>query len=227
MRKRFGALLTFVLVACASDAPPQSGGPPASAPGEMQPENRASANTSYLARLLALNSTMSGGEAMGEARFDITGDSLIIRIEVQGAPPEIAHWQHIHGFTDSRTSACPQADADVNGDGIIDLIETEPAAGTTMVPFNADPIRLAIPEESYPIASADGSYHYEKTVSLHALNAAISNQFDGQSLDLERRVIFVHGVPAETDLPTTVASLGPIPAQTTLPIACGMIERRG
>lgn len=57
--------------------------------------------------------------------------------------------------------------------------------------------------------------------------AGSASEFDGQSLDLERRVLFVHGAPAEMDLPATVGSLGPIPAQTTLPIACGTIERAG
>lgn len=51
--------------------------------------------------------------------------------------------------------------------------------------------------------------------------------FPGQQLDLARRVVFIHGLPVDTKLPTSVASLGPIPAQVTLPIACGKIERVG
>ncbi|MCC6560573.1 MAG: hypothetical protein IT478_04385 [Xanthomonadales bacterium] len=44
-------------------------------------------------------------------------------------------------------------------------------------------------------------------------------------IDLDRRVVFIHGVPGDTRLPSTVASLGPIPASVTLPIACGVIKR--
>lgn len=45
------------------------------------------------------------------------------------------------------------------------------------------------------------------------------------ALDLDHRVVFIHGVLPITQLPASVASLGPIPAHTTLPIACGRIER--
>jgi hypothetical protein len=38
-------------------------------------------------------------------------------------------------------------------------------------------------------------------------------------------VVFVHGIPAASKLPASVASLGPIPTQVTLPIACGKITR--
>jgi hypothetical protein len=44
-------------------------------------------------------------------------------------------------------------------------------------------------------------------------------------LDLDRRVVFIHGVPAATALPASVQSLGTVPAQVTLPIACGKIGR--
>jgi hypothetical protein len=38
-------------------------------------------------------------------------------------------------------------------------------------------------------------------------------------------VIFIHGIPAASKLKASVASLGPIPAQVTLPIARGKISR--
>jgi hypothetical protein len=37
--------------------------------------------------------------------------------------------------------------------------------------------------------------------------------------------VFVHGVAPAAALAGSVASLGTIPAQVTLPIACGKIER--
>ncbi|HMN56213.1 MAG TPA: hypothetical protein PKE15_03120, partial [Ottowia sp.] len=69
--------------------------------------------------------------------------------------------------------------------------------------------------------------HYHETVSLPALEQAFAKAFPGQQLDLNKRVVFIHGVPAGTALPASVQSLGPIPAQVTLPIACGQIERVG
>jgi len=159
----------------------------------------------------------------GEARFTVKGDSLMISVKVKGAAPGITHWQHFHGFKDNRDATCATESADKNRDGIVDLIETEPASGTTMVPFIDDPVSMNVAEGTYPKASADGTYEYRRTVSLQALSAAFAEAFDGSKLDLDRRVVLIHGTP--NTLPKSVASLGPIPAQVTLPIACGTIER--
>ncbi len=194
------------------------------APAGAADDNDAS-TTVYVAHLHALNSNVTRREATGEAKFTIKGDSLTIQIDAEGLPPNMMHLQHFHGFKDNRQATCATAAADVDGDGIIDLIETEPMSGTTMVPFHDDPVSMQIVNDTYPKASAAGSYHYEKTVSLSALTAAFAKTFDDPDLDLDKRVVYIHGVPADTELPASVASLGKIPAQVTLPIACGKIER--
>lgn len=172
-----------------------------------------------------MNTTVTGDKTTGEARFEMKGDELVISVKVNGAPPGIEHWQHFHGFKSDKEAKCPGQGADANGDGIVDLIETEPAAGTTMVPFDEAPASMDVAHGTYPKASDKGAYDYHKTVSVKALTTAFEMAFDGQKLDLDRRVVFIHGVPSDTKLPSTVASLGPIPAQVTLPIACGKIER--
>jgi hypothetical protein len=193
--------------------------------GAQETATNSKANAKYVARLSALNTTVTGRAATGMATFAITGDSLTIVVEASGLPKDIGHWQHLHGFTDARQASCPTLAADANGDGIVDLIETEPMAGTTMVPLNDDPVAMDIPHDTYPKASATGTLHYRKTVPLSALQVAFGKAFDGQKLDLDRRVVFVHGIPAAGKLQASVASLGPIPAQVTLPIACGRITR--
>lgn len=202
---------------CASVAP---------AGAQATPAN-SGATTTYVAQLHALNSKATGMQTAGEARFTITGDSLAISVRVRDVPPDMMHLQHFHGFKTSRNATCPTPAADKNHDGIIDLIETEPTSGTTMVPFTDDPVSMEIVTDTYPQASADGTYEYRKTVSLSALEAAFAKAFDGQKLDLDRRVVFVHGVPPTTSLPASAASLGTIPAQVTVPIACGKIVRGG
>ncbi|XSG82151.1 MAG: hypothetical protein ACPW61_13940 [Methyloligella sp. ZOD6] len=180
---------------------------------------------SHTAELKPLNASVTGSETKGKASFVRDGDKLTIVIDVEGAPAGIMHLQHFHGFAeDGEIAACPSSGDDANGDGIVDLKETEPKAGTTMVPFHDKPASMEIPSESYPKADADGSYHYEQTVELDKLNEAFAEAFDGQDLDLERRVVFIHGVDPETEFPDSVASLGDIPAHITLPIACGKIE---
>ena len=181
---------------------------------------------SYSAQITPLNSAITQSETKGEALLTVDGDQLTIDIKVSGAPANTVHWQHFHGLLTDGAASCPDASADANGDGIVDLIETEAAAGTTMVPFDNAPAAMDVAHGSYPTAGADGSYHYRQTVSLKDLSSAFAKAFKGQQLDLDKRVIFIHGVPDATRLPATVQSLGPIPAAVTLPIACGKIERR-
>jgi hypothetical protein len=183
------------------------------------------ANAVYVAHLSALNTTVTGRTATGDVRLTIKGDSVTIAVNASGLPKDITHWQHFHGFTDGRQSSCPAKSADANADGIIDVTETAPMAGTTMVPFSSDPVSMDVPHGTYPEASATGTLRYRATVSLSALQEAFGKAFPGQQLDLDRRVVFIHGVPATTKLAATVASLGTIPAQVTLPIACGKIAR--
>ena len=85
--------------------------------------------------------------------------------------------------------------------------------------------RTDVPGCTYPKASATGRLQYKQTVSPSALQAAFAKTFDGQRLDLDRRVVFIHGIPAATNPPASVASLRSIPAQVTLSIACGTIRR--
>ena len=182
-------------------------------------------NAAYVAHLSALNTTVTGLKTVGEATFTIKDDSLTIAVNASGLPKDIEHWQHFHGFPDGRQATCPAKAADANGDGIIDVVETGVAAGTTMVPFSGDPVSMDVPHGTYPRASATGTLRYKETVSLSALQTAFAKAFDGQKLDLDRRVVFIHGIPADSKLKASVASLGPIPAQVTLPIACGKISR--
>jgi hypothetical protein len=179
----------------------------------------------YVAHLHPINAKIAGHETTGEARFTVSGDTLTIRVKTRGLPPGMMHMQHLHGFKNGRHASCATEAADVNGDGVVDVVETEPASGITMVPLSADPVSMKVATGTYPKASAEGVYRYKETVSLQALEAAFAKSFPGQKLDLARRVVYIHGVLPNVKLPASVASLGTIPAQVTLPIACGNIER--
>jgi hypothetical protein len=194
--------------------------------GLAEPETKAdNQSTIYAAQLQPMNAKVTGVETAGEARFSLESDTLTITINAEKLPPNTMHLQHFHGFKDNRDATCPTEAADVNHDGIIDLIETEPTSGTTMVPFHDDPVSMEIVRDTYPKAGADGTFQYEKTVSLKDLEAAFAKAFGDTELDLDRRVVFIHGTLESTKLPESVASLGTIPAQITLPIACGEIKR--
>lgn len=179
----------------------------------------------YVAHLEPLNTNITHMNTTAQAKFIMTKDSLLVTIDVKGAPPGIEHWQHFHGFKDNKSATCPTMSADANGDGIIDLMETEGSSGTTMVPFNENPEKMDVGSNTYPKADSDSSYHYEARIPLDKLKSAFNKSFGDSSLNLESRVLYIHGVPENTKLPGTVASLGDIPAHVTLPIACGKIEK--
>ncbi|MXV38671.1 hypothetical protein GO491_08300 [Flavobacteriaceae bacterium Ap0902] len=182
--------------------------------------------TLYVATLSSLNENLVGSATSGEARFVIENGQMSVTIDVDNAPANIVHWQHFHGFKNGDAASCATMAEDTNGDGIIDLMETEAVSGTTMVPFNELPAAMDIPAETYPTADANGSYHYETTIAMDELEGAFADAFDGGEVNLENRVLYIHGVPTDTEIPSTVASLGDIPASTTLPIACGKIVRQ-
>lgn len=224
------AIVTCLLSACSQQPEAPAASPvvnPADSSSDSAPKSPPvdlkAAN--YVASLQSMNSDVTGDKATAEATFTVEGDNLTITVDAKGLPPDIQHWQHFHGFTDERVAACPTSADDTNGDGLIDLIETEAVAGTTMVPFDSDPVAMDVANGDYPEADADGTFSYSQTVSLRALDGAFDKAFAGQSPHLDRRVIFIHGVVADAELPESVASLGPIPAHVTLPIACGVIER--
>lgn len=182
-------------------------------------------SATYIANLEPLNSNITGMSTTAQAKIVVTSDSVFVNISATDVPPNMQHWQHFHGFKDNSNANCTSASSDKNNDGIVDVVETEEASGTTMVPFNSNPAEMNIGSDSYPNAGKDSSYHYEARISLAQLKAAFASTFGDSSLDLDKRVIYIHGVPSGTSLPNSVASVGNFPAQTTLPIACGKIEK--
>lgn len=189
-----------------------------SAQGQSADETHA-----YVAKISEINPQLTKGDVSGQAIFIIANGQLKITLVVKGLSPGM-HLQHIHGFMTDKAATCPPANADKNGDGIIDLVETEPYAGTTLIPFNGDPVGLKIKSDTYPVADKNGVLTYEMTVPLDKLNAAIKKEYGIDNLSLENRVIFIHGVPESTSLPNTVQSLPGVPAYVTVPIACGVIK---
>ena len=179
----------------------------------------------YEAQIQPLNSNVTNLQTSGKARFVIDEDKMHVTIDIKNAPPGIEHWQHFHGFPNEEVAICATKAEDANEDGVIDVVETEMVSGTTMVPFNKFPAEMNIPTDTYPVADDNGSYYYEIEIPLDDLNSAFAEAFGGSGLKLDSRVIYIHGVPSDTNLPETVASIGDIPAHVTLPIACGKIER--
>jgi|GEM_PF-870538 len=180
----------------------------------------------YVAELRPLNTSVTEQPATGTARFTISGDTLTMQVNAQGLYPGTMHLQHYHGFVDGQDATCPPAVADANSDGFIDLVETQPFTGITLVPLHDDPASLEIQVPTYPIAGdPGGAINYAQTVSVNALESALLSTHGIADLALEQRTVFLHGVNPNANLPESVQSLPNVPAQVTLPVACGEIVR--
>lgn len=161
------------------------------------------------------------GVAQGKAYFRVEGGTLHAVVDVRGAEPADAafpeglHPQHIHEAT-----RCPTQSADVNGDGIVDVIEGLPFYGPIMIPLDADLADTSSQVPTFPLASGPrGTYHFTADAPVATLEAAL-----GHALDLPSRHVVIHGVDLATPLPATVQTLPGVPAQLTLPIACGELH---
>lgn len=179
----------------------------------------------HVANLRPLNTQVTDGMVRGLATLLQDGGELWIQVDARGLAPGM-HLQHLHGYTDGRVASCPGPDADRNADGVVDLIETREAAGITMIPLHENPSSLEIQAATYPRAdSLTGMIRYAEIEQLEPLQQAVRQQYDGTELFLDRRVIFIHGVPEGTQLPATAQSLEGVPAHVTLPVACGEVVR--
>lgn len=100
---------------------------------------------------------MNDSDAFAFAYFRLDGNTLQTNVMAVGVEPGMAHPQHIHA-KDSGNSECPPEEAS-GDDSIITLEEGLPYYGE---------VRLALTMEdgSFPVASAAGSYFYERTFTL-------------------------------------------------------------
>jgi hypothetical protein len=185
----------------------------------------------YVAELHPLNAKMQNqldpdgrtpnGVASGKAYFRVVNGMLTAVVDAsgteptEGAFPDGIHPQHIHA-----ADRCPTASADTNGDGIVDVIEGIPFYGPILVPLDGDISNTTSEIPSFPFGMGKkGTYHYEASTTLNVLETALN-----EPLNLPARHVVIHGVDLATPLPASVQSLPGLPAQITLPIACGEIR---
>ncbi|APG59244.1 hypothetical protein [Christiangramia salexigens] len=135
---------------------------------------------------------MNGSNAIALAAVSIQGSKLDVTILATGMAPNIAHAQHIHGFTDGTDAVCPPANAG-GVDGIISLAEG--------LPYYGDPqLSLYTTDTNFPTASATGTYVYEKSFTLN-------NTEKTNLTPLDKKVVVLHGKPGQPTLPVACGEL--------------------
>ena len=180
----------------------------------------------YRAIIRPLNYSISGWIPNGKMDIRIIEDSF----EVKGWMDDssnVTHLQNVHFGT-----KCPTAESDSNQDGFVDFNEALKVTRQILIPLDGNLATQLDGERGYP----KGNYAYSQKTSLSALMNdlmardgndldSIGKLKDDEGLNLEGRVILIHGAADNRALPASVSTAPGLSHQASMPIACGVIER--
>ncbi|GAB3132696.1 hypothetical protein [Marisediminicola antarctica] len=185
--------------------------------GAAGPAFAATEDATYQTTLEALN----GSGATGSYTVKLVGDQATVTGEVSGLAETFndapyPHVQHIHI---AAQGVCPPADADTNGDGVIDTPEGQPFYGEIGTTLSLDGATDASTATDLTVAPSGSSFTFERTFTMNAATIA--------SLKAGTGVIVVHGLdPAGLSQAAqdAMSSLVPeLPLAATAPALCGAL----
>ncbi len=216
-----GTCMLTMIAACGSDDDDSGSG---TGNGTGQQEERPQEGQ-YRVVFSPVNANVAG-EATGTGTFRIEGDEFESTINVDGAPSAI-HMQHVHVG-----SRCATVADDENGDGYIDAVEAGSISGGALLPLDSD-LRAQEAGGNYP---SGATYDYNESTSFQAMLADLRLPDEDstdilvkldpdENLNLEGKVVEIHGVPTSTTLPATVRGVDGMSPQQALPVLCGVITR--
>ena len=201
MKKIISGLCLLALTSCGAkkDITPVS-----------QVQELETAQGSFKAILRPYNFNLAGWIPSGMADIKIEGDQIEIKSWLDDSA-NVMHRQNIH-----LGSRCPGVDDDINHDGFVDFNESKKVAKEVFLPLVQDLDSLSLDENNYPI----GNFSYYATASVRSLSQKLK-----QNLNFAGKVIIFTGVASNRGLPITVSQLNNQTRESSIPIACGVIER--
>lgn len=193
--------------------------------GEITQEEQE--ETRYQVRFKPLNPR--AGRYIGWGSLSVVDDQFWARIKTQGPNTNEMHAQYLHSG-----ERCPSMRDDLNGDGYLDFREAHSVVGDILLPFDGNLTTQMKGLFEFPVMNAGDMYYYSEAASYTDMledlrredtfpSDFISKLGAGEELNLRARVVLIYGVSSTRKLPLTVASYEAYPAQTTLPIACGVV----
>lgn len=156
-------------------------------------------------------------------------DEIVGDVRITNAGPALIHAQNVRLGT-----RCPTANDDSNADGIIDAREGEAIYGGIYFPLDGDLSTQSSHDGEFPVGDVYGNYIWARVTKFSTFIKDLRSEksTDGyfklskrEPMDLEGRVVVIHGVDAAADLPASVRSVGRSAAHQSLPIACGVISK--
>lgn len=156
-------------------------------------------------------------------------DEVVGDVRLTNAGPTLLHAQNVRLGT-----RCPTASDDTNADGIIDAKEGEAVYGGIYFHLDGDLSSQSSHDGEFPVGDVYGNYIWARVTKFSQFIKDLRSPdlSDGyfklgakEPMDLEGRVVVIHGVDKASDLPATVGTVGRYSASQSLPIACGVIGK--
>lgn len=184
----------------------------------------------YLAVFETLNPTVTY-KLTGAFTFsrDKLEDELVGDVRLTNAGAGVIHAQNVRAG-----SRCPTLEDDLNQDGLIDASEGEAVYGSILIPLDGDLSSQGSHDGVFPVGDTYGNYIYSKVTKFtHFIKDLRNTEADDgyfklmkeEPLDIEGRVVVVHGIDSAVDLPATVLSAGRLSRHQSFPIVCGVIRK--
>ena len=124
------------------------------------------------------------------------GDEFKVKVKFRSGPEGI-HRQGLYSGT-----VCPNSDT--NGDGYIDMAESETLIGRLLIPFDGDLSSTSLGNGNFPRSEA---YDYENSTSFYLMQSDLPR--GDRNLQLQGKIVVIQGMK-EGEL---------------LPIACGILTQ--
>lgn len=184
----------------------------------------------YLAVFEPLNPSVTN-KLTGAFTFsrDKLEDELVGDVRLTNAGARVIHAQNVRTGT-----RCPSLDDDHNQDGILDAAEGEAVYGPPLFPLDGDLSSQSGHDGVFPVGDIYGNYIYSKVTTFTSFIKDLRNieSNDGyrklareEPLNIEGRVVIVHGIDESIELPFSVMSVGRLSKHQSLPIVCGVIKK--
>lgn len=180
----------------------------------------------YKGFFLPINSAVVG-LASGNVKIKLINDQFQVQIGMIGTPHD-EHSQYLY-----EGERCPSTEDDLNQDGYIDAKEGEEVYGMALIPFDSSISQQFEEKIEFPISNRLGSYTYEQStqwskilqdLSLNDPNLKDHISKTNHGINLDGKVIVIHGVDNSVYLPSTIEGHENIEVRKSLPIACAKIN---
>lgn len=129
---------------------------------------------------------------------------------------------------------CPNLKDDLNKDAYIDILESQIAIGKITVPFDANINSQMDGYGQFPFVDESGKMFYTQTASFDLLfqdlktidenpEDELIKLEDNDGITLPGRVVLFQGVPENTFIPETVATVEGMGPRESLPVGCAVL----